>query len=101
MRSPQMIGVDPENAGSASDQVMFSLFDHRTGRFFSALRPFRDGPRHCGQFSAEELALIVQSRTTIRTTRFVIDSLNLEGFPSIELPASAGSHTVLLLTSSF
>src|SRR5262245_58107903 len=33
MRSPHTIGVDPENAGNGSDQVMFSLFDQRTGRF--------------------------------------------------------------------
>ena len=40
--------------GSASFQVMFSVFDQRTGRFFSALRPLSDGPRHCGQFSADD-----------------------------------------------
>ena len=31
---------------------MFSVFDHVTGRLISRLRPFADGPRHAGQFSA-------------------------------------------------
>jgi hypothetical protein len=88
------------------DQVMFSLFDQRTGRFLSPLRPFNDGPRHCGQFSAAELPLIAQIRATIRTTRFVIDSLTLPRFVAIELPAEAGNHHTLpssffLLPSSF
>ena len=52
MRSPQTIGVEPDHAGSASFQATFSVVDHVTGRFFSALMPFSDGPRHCGQFSA-------------------------------------------------
>ena len=52
MRSPQTIGVEPDQAGSASFQAMFSVVDQRTGRFFSPLTPFSDGPRHCGQFSA-------------------------------------------------
>src|SRR5262249_38967947 len=42
-RSPHTIGVEPDQAGNASFQVMFSVFDHRTGRFFSLLMPFRDG----------------------------------------------------------
>ena len=53
MRSPQTIGVEPDHAGSGSFQVTFSVVDQRTGRFFSALTPFSDGPRHCGQFSAQ------------------------------------------------
>src|SRR3989442_10506860 len=56
MRSPQTIGVDPDHAGRSSFHVMFSVFDQRTGRFFSPLRPFADGPRHCGQFSARGAA---------------------------------------------
>ena len=47
------MGVDPDHAGSTSFHAMFSVFDHRTGRFVSTLMPFSDGPRHCGQFSAD------------------------------------------------
>jgi hypothetical protein len=47
------MGVEPDQAGSGSFQATFSLVDQRTGRFRSALRPFREGPRHCGQFSAK------------------------------------------------
>ena len=53
MWSPQTIGVEPDQAGSASFQAMFSFADHFSGRFFSPLSPFSDGPRHCGQFSAD------------------------------------------------
>src|SRR5215813_2166529 len=52
IRSPQMIGVAPVQLGIPSFQVTFSSALHRTGRFFSALVPFRKGPRHCGQLSA-------------------------------------------------
>jgi hypothetical protein len=52
MRSPQTMGVEPDHSGSGSFQAIFSVFDQRTGRFVSALRPFSSGPRHCGQFSA-------------------------------------------------
>src|SRR5204863_7016521 len=51
MRSPQMIGVDPDSAGMGSFQDTFSAWVHFTGRFFSVLMPFCAGPRHCGQFS--------------------------------------------------
>ena len=61
MRSPQTIGVEPDHAGSCSFQVTFSVVDHLTGRFFSPLRPFSDGPRHCGQFSADGTATVVNS----------------------------------------
>src|ERR1043165_6262583 len=33
-RLPQTIGVDPDHAGRASFQVMFSVFVQRSGRFF-------------------------------------------------------------------
>src|SRR4026209_1932073 len=46
-RSPHTIGVEPDHAGSWSFQVTFSFADHLTGRFFSPLTPFSDGPRHC------------------------------------------------------
>ena len=54
MRSPQMIGVEPDHAGSGSFHVMFSVVDHFTGRLVSALIPLAEGPRHCGQFSARK-----------------------------------------------
>src|SRR5262245_2445856 len=50
--SPQTIGVEPDHAGIASFQEMFSVFDHLIGRLFSPLTPLSVGPRHCGQFSA-------------------------------------------------
>src|ERR1017187_620756 len=49
---PQMIGVAPVLLGMASFQAMFSFVLQWSGRPFSLLRPFRLGPRHCGQFSA-------------------------------------------------
>ena len=54
MRSPQMIGVDPDIAGIGSFQRMFSVpvADHFVGRFFSVLIPLADGPRQCGQLSS-------------------------------------------------
>src|SRR6185295_13311621 len=61
-RSPQTIGVEPDQAGSATFHVTFSVVDHLTGRFFSPLRPFSVGPRHCGQFSAEGTAAVANSR---------------------------------------
>src|SRR5262245_32985253 len=39
MRSPQMIGVEPENAGIASFHATFSVGDHFTGRLVSSLTP--------------------------------------------------------------
>jgi hypothetical protein len=42
---------------------MFSVFDQRTGRFFSPLMPFADGPRHAGQFSAESPAPATNAHT--------------------------------------
>src|SRR5215471_4936438 len=53
IRSPQIMGVAPVQLGIASFQVMFSSVLHLSGRFFSLLMPFREGPRHCGQLSAE------------------------------------------------
>ena len=64
MRSPQMIGVDPDSAGIGSFQRMFSVpaADHLVGRFFSVLIPLCAGPRQCGQFSA-------LNETTLHATR--------------------------------
>jgi hypothetical protein len=52
-RSFQTIGVEPDHAGSGSVHASPSVRDQRTGNPVSWLTPFRDGPRHCGQFSAE------------------------------------------------
>src|SRR5262247_2117025 len=55
MRSPQMIGVEPLQAGISSFHVTFSSVVHLTGKFFSSLTPLSAGPRHCGQLSAETM----------------------------------------------
>src|SRR5262249_52192977 len=55
MVSPQMIGVEPLQAGICSFHVTFSSTVHLTGRFFSLLTPLSAGPRHCGQLSAETM----------------------------------------------
>ncbi len=49
----QTIGVAPVLLGMDSFQTTFSVVLQRTGRSFSLLVPFRPGPRHCGQFSAD------------------------------------------------
>ena len=45
----------------ASFQAMFSVLLHLTGRFFSPLTPFSEGPRHCGQFSARSAGEAIAS----------------------------------------
>src|ERR1022692_793901 len=67
---PQTIGVAPDLAGISSFQAMFSSFQAMfsvvlqcSGRSFSVLMPFKEGPRHCGQFSAS-----VGSEATARNT---------------------------------
>jgi hypothetical protein len=45
-RSPHTMGVEPLRSGIASFQVTFSAALHLSGRFRSALTPFRSGPRH-------------------------------------------------------
>src|SRR5687767_14347569 len=46
------MGVEPLQPGMATFHATFSSVVHFAGRFFSALKPLRFGPRHCGQFSA-------------------------------------------------
>src|SRR5882762_5536494 len=75
---PHTIGVDPDHAGRSSFHVMFSVFDQRTGRFFSPLRPLADGPRHCGQFSADGAAAAAQSRIIVSTLRISTSSPQIE-----------------------
>src|ERR1035438_3262405 len=60
---PQTIGVAPDLAGISSFQAMFSVVLQCSGRSFSVLMPFKEGPRHCGQFSAS-----VGSEATARNT---------------------------------
>src|SRR5215813_15324604 len=55
MLSPQMIGVEPLQAGISSFHATFSSTVHMIGRFFSLLTPLSAGPRHCGQLSAETM----------------------------------------------
>ena len=64
MLLPQMIGVAPVLFGIGSFQATFPVKLHRTGRFFSPLTPFNDGPRHCGQFSAAGTVTVAQSTAT-------------------------------------
>src|SRR5215212_3279302 len=73
-RSPQTIGVEPDQAGSCSFQATFSDADHFTGRLRSPLTPLSDGPRHCGQFSAEGRAAVIESAPTKSIPR-AIDKL--------------------------
>src|SRR5688572_13644107 len=69
--SPQTIGVAPERSGTASFQVMFSEVDQRTGRPFSPLMPFSDGPRHCGQCSADVDTPMETTASAITNRRLV------------------------------
>src|SRR5215468_1867064 len=64
IRLRQMIGVEPLQLGRANFQTIFSSVDHFAGRFFSALQPFKLGPRHCGQFSAWATAAKSNTTTT-------------------------------------
>jgi hypothetical protein len=45
------MGVEPLRSGIASFHVTFSAALHLSGKFRSALTPFKSGPRHCGQFA--------------------------------------------------
>ena len=72
--SPQMIGVDPLRPGIASFHAMFSVGLHLSGSPFSVLTPFIAGPRHCGQFSADNVAAVaIATSPGLPTTRFIID----------------------------
>ena len=69
MRSPQMIGVDPDRAGSDRRHAMFSVFVHLIGRLISRLMPLPLGPRQAGQFSAFACGVPPHRRTVkLRTT---------------------------------
>src|SRR6185436_7477585 len=68
MRSSHMTGVAPVQLGIVSFQVTFSSALQRVGRFFSPLRPLRDGPRHCGQFSANADVAIRKATTPVKNS---------------------------------
>src|ERR1044072_9341191 len=75
IRSRQMMGVEPLQAGIASFHATFSSVVHFEGRFLSLLTTFSAGPRHCGQFSAR--ARVIENITTAKAAniRLLIDSL--------------------------
>ncbi len=50
--SSQTTGVAAAGPGSGAHHLMFSVFENVVGRFFSVVEPLKNGPRHCGQFSA-------------------------------------------------
>jgi hypothetical protein len=60
MVSFQMMGVEPLRPGIGTFHAMFSSGDHFKGRPFSELMPFNAGPRHCGQFSADSVAMAIE-----------------------------------------
>ena len=67
MRSPQIIGVDPLQAGISTFQAMFVSVFHSVGRFVSVLTPVRAGPRQFGQFSLAPARVGTIARPTTRT----------------------------------
>ena len=71
IRSPQTMGVDPDQAGSGSFQAMFRSASHSIGRSVSVLTPSPVGPRHAGQCSASATpgAEVATDRATARATR--------------------------------
>jgi hypothetical protein len=71
MRSFQTIGVAPLRLGTGSFQAMFSVADHLTGKFFSPLAPFSEGPRHCGQLSADTTTTAQADIAIAINTRFM------------------------------
>jgi hypothetical protein len=52
--SSQMMGVAELGPGRAADQRTLSVLLKVSGRLVSVVEPLRKGPRHCGQFSAEQ-----------------------------------------------
>src|SRR5262245_7422158 len=72
MRSPQMIGVEPLQAGISSFQVTFSSTVHLTVKVFASRAVFSAGPRHCCQLSAE----MMFSEATVDRTMMTNTSVN-------------------------
>jgi hypothetical protein len=76
IRSFQTIGVDPDQAGKGNAHVTPSVFDHVTGSPVSPVVPFSAGPRHCGQLSAEIVAVdSVNSTNRTGTEPFSTETL--------------------------
>src|SRR5688572_12812740 len=70
MRSPQMMGVEPLNAGSGSFHATFSVALQVEGSPVSALTPFPVGPRQFGQLSAKSVALAsITTHVTVNNLR--------------------------------
>jgi hypothetical protein len=59
------MGVEFPPSGSGVFQTTFSVADHFSGRFVSAVTPSPVGPRHDGQFAART----VPDKTTDRATK--------------------------------
>src|SRR5947208_10554186 len=51
-RSSQMTGVAAEGPGSAATHFTSLVLENAVGRLASVVDPLKEGPRHCGQFSA-------------------------------------------------
>jgi hypothetical protein len=64
-----MIGVEPLRPGIGTFHAMFSSGDHFKGSPFSVLMPFIAGPRHCGQFSADRVAMAIELKKPAVITR--------------------------------
>ncbi len=56
--SSQMAGVAALGPGKSTLQATFSVLDHSDGSSRSVVEPLKNGPRHCGQFSALAPTLI-------------------------------------------
>src|SRR5918998_2794528 len=87
-RSPHTMGVEPLRSGIASFHATFSAAVHFTGRFRSALTPFRSGPRHCGQL-AETVAVNNTTRHVAGNSLRILNSSS-GGLGQILLPFSVG-----------
>src|SRR5262245_6462285 len=71
--SPQMIGVDPLYAGSASFHAMFSVALHVVGSPASVDTPSAVGPRQAGQLASSD-TLASRLRTHIRANRRIVET---------------------------
>src|ERR1044072_4171935 len=98
MKSPQTIGVEPLKAGIASFQVRPASALPFIGRFFSLLVPFKLGPRHCAQFSANDRLIdhsVMKSAKRIRLTTIYL-RMKASCFGKNRLTAKTpGTHSLL------
>ncbi len=77
MRSPQMIGVEPLNAGIGNFHAIFSVALQVVGRPVSELTPFSVGPRQFGQSAERATVAARHTHITDRTLRIS----ELPGYP--------------------